>query len=234
MQYMETLAGIFVSLVMAVNTLAPNANLPQVLGTEDEATSSASNTQDRFEKRSDALENARKRREAALEEAKKRRENAIERAKDARDAFKEKLAKIKDERKQKVVENIDEGIANRNQKWVEQWNNVLGRLRELVTKIETNAQKLKTDGKDVSSVEAKVVSANSAIEAAQAAVDSQSGKTYVINISSEDNLGQAVSSVVQQFKSDVQVVIGTITAARTAVKDAFGALRSLHTEAKNE
>lgn len=231
---METLAGIFVSLVMAVNTLAPQANLPQVLGTEDEATSSASNTDSKFEKRSETLEAARARKLKALEDAKTRRENALERVKDAREKFKEKVTEIKDERKQKVVENIDDRIASHNQKWVDHWNNVLGRLRELVTKIETNAQKLQTKGKDISTVQSAVTAANSAIDSAQAAVDTQSGKTYVINITTEDNLGQAVSTVVQQFKSDVQTVIETIRTARGAVKDAFGALRALHTEVKDE
>jgi prefoldin subunit 5 len=205
------LAGIFVSLVMAANTLAPQANLPKVLGTEDEATSSA--VTDRIQKRSEALEAARE-----------KRLQALQRAKDAREQFKQRLETIKDERKQKVVENLDERIASQNQKWVEHWNNVLGRLTELVVKIE----------KDISSVTTAVSQANAAIATAQSAVTIQAGKTYIIDITTEDNLGQAVRTTIAQFHSDVKAVIETIRSARLAVQDAFQALRSLHTEVGNE
>ena len=232
---METLAGLFVSLVMAANTALPNANIAQFLGVQvtppsqmvlserDESTSSG-------KVRSDLFKNARERAEKALEDARQKRENAIARAKDAREQFRENLAEVKDQRKQQVIENIDQRIANHNEIWAQHWNNVLVRLRELVVKIESNAQKLADQGQDISTVETAVAAANTAIDSAQAAVTTQAAKVYTIDITDQDNLGQAVRTTISQFHSDVKIVLESIRSARQAVNDAFQALRLLHTQ----
>lgn len=234
---MEILAGVFVTLVTALSSVVPQANLPQVLGVAptyytsavlsetDESTQSATN---RFEKRSEALEAAKERRQEALEEAKLKRANALERAKDAREKFKTRLQTIKNERKQKTVEGIDQKIATHNTRWVNHWNEVLGRLREIVAKIQTNADRAEENGKDISGVENKIGAANAAIESAQAAVNTQAGKTYTISITSENNLREDVQPVIEQFKEDVKTVLESVKTARKAVQEAFKSLRDIH------
>ncbi|KKQ75150.1 MAG: hypothetical protein US96_C0016G0004 [Candidatus Woesebacteria bacterium GW2011_GWB1_38_5b] len=228
---METLAGIFVSLVLAANNLAPQANLSKVLGVQSSTyvlSETDENDQESSESGHITLEDVRSKRLKALEEAKKRHENALERVKDSRERFKERLEKIKDEHKHNVLENIDEKITEHNTRWVNHWNGVLDRLREVLVKIQTLTDRAEDTGKDVGAIKAKIAAANTAIESAQAAINMQASKTYVINISVESNLREDVEPVIQQFKLDVKTVLNSIKTARTAVHEAFKSLRDIH------
>ncbi|MFZ5932548.1 MAG: hypothetical protein ACOYT7_00460 [Patescibacteria group bacterium] len=243
---MESLASLFVSLVVVANSFFPKVGLPQRLGvnlgtssvlsedttSEVEAEAStpsgtSANLREALEARKNALEEARRERKEALERAREAREAAMDAAKTAREEFKERLREIRNERKRKVVERIDENIAKHNEKWVEHWNRVLSRLREILAKIQTRADKLAAVGKDVSKVNSAISAAESLIAEAQSAVDAQAGKTYVIEITDEETLGENVSRLVQDFRNDVKSVIEKVQAARKGVRDAFKELKAI-------
>lgn len=104
---MQMLASFFVSLVAALNTVIPQANLPKVLavGTEDAAT-----------------------RPAAVANIKLRRETI-------KAGLRVRLDALKDERKKKTVENLNEKLSMRQDNWVESWNKTLVRLKEVLAKL---------------------------------------------------------------------------------------------------
>lgn len=246
---METLATFFVGLVAFANSMAPQANLPQVLGVKvlgDEKVSTTSadvddgkdddvsvRSKDELIKRLEVLgeakkkvlEEARERRKKALEVTKKRKEKAQEEAREQRKEFKENLEELKDERKAKVVENIDEQLAAQNEKWVSHFNKILGRLSEILAKIQGRADELAGEGVDVTDVNAAIADAQAAIDAAQAAVDAQAGKVYIIEIADEENLGENVSEVIHELRADIAAVRDLVRTARKSVHGAFKALK---------
>lgn len=141
--------------------------------------------------------------------------------------FKANLQKIKDTRKQTIVSNISDRISNRNTLWVSHWNIVTKRLSTILDKIESRATEASTKGKDITSVTSAVASARTAIASAQSAIDTQSTKTYSIDLSNESNLGQSVRTTITTFQSDVKSVISQLNVARKAVQSAFVALKTV-------
>lgn len=244
---METLATFFVGVVAFANSMAPQANLPKVLGVRvmgDDtlvSTNSSDTNDDELDFRSrdqiknrltqvrenknNFLEEARERRKEKLEAAKKAREEALENAKERREEFKKHLEELKDERKQKIVEHLDERLASLNQKWVNHFNRILTRLTEILAKIQGRTDELAGNGADVTEVNTAISAANSAIDTAQAAVDGQAGKTYVIEITDEESLGENVSEVIHQFREDIAGVREVVRDAREAVRSAYKALK---------
>ncbi len=163
-----------------------------------------------------------------LEQERKSSESAVlEKRKEIETEFEDKLAEIKDEHKKEVTATIDKNISNHNQNWIQHWDEVLGRLTNILDKIKSRRDKAQAAGNDVSSVNAAIANAESALTAAQAAINNQSTKTYLINITTEDKLGPAVSSTVQTFKTDVKLVIDAINAARRTIQDAVKALQAI-------
>jgi len=247
------LATIFVTLVIFAHSVAPQANLPRVLGVnvsgdqEESQTSTGSGdtsgrSKEELRNRMLALGELRRdrylemlqTRNEATEEARLVRERTRERVQATREQFKEDLQELKDQKKAKVVANIDEIIVNRNERWVTHWNRVLTRLALILAKIEARRDNLAFEGKDASALTVTISQARSAIDAAQASVDAQAAKTYIIDIESEINLGQSVRSVVHQFKQDISAVVVKVKAARQAVQDAFKALKAVTGEEGSE
>jgi len=239
---MEALANLFVTLVTVANTVLPQANIPQVLGVkiaEDEVLDDRVSTepvpltlrleqQNEMKKRlREAQEEARKKREEIVNEFRERRQEALAELEKKREEFQLKLQEIKDERKQKIVENIDERLSSLNEKWVSHWNRVLSRLTEILAKITSRADALAAEGVDVSSVRSAVTVAEAAISAAQEAVNNQVGNTYVVDITSEENLGQDVKSVISDFHANIKSVWDKVKSARLAVGDALKVLKEV-------
>ena len=241
---MESLANLFVTLVTVAHAVFPQANIPQVLGVrvandtaaEDDSNSTSSplpsaflqEQQNEMKKRlREAQEEARKKREEVVNEFREKRQEALTELEKKREEFQLKLQEIKDERKQKIVENIDERLASLNEKWISHWNRVLSRLTEILAKITSRANALEAEGVDVSSVRSAVTVAEAAISAAQEAVNNQVSNTYVVDITSEENLGQDVKSVISDFHANIKSVWDKVKSARLAVGDALKVLKEV-------
>lgn len=158
-----------------------------------------------------------KRLEASREAAKKEFE-------DRKEEFKEKLAAIKDERKQKIVERVNTNCQNINVKRTGHMTERLDKLSTILTHVTSRAASASANGKDTSSVDAAVVTAQSSIADAQMAVAEQAGKTCEISITDEKNLKADVGATIKGLEADLKAVHEKVVAARKSVGDAIKAL----------
>ena len=127
----------------------------------------------------------------------------------------------------RVVELLDLRTDKMLERWVEHWNKVLSRLTELLAKIESRTDKAETAGHDVSTVRAAIAEAEAAIADAQNAVNELAGKTFVIEITDEQNLGHNVSDTIHAVREDLLAVREKVRLARQAILDALHALQAI-------
>lgn len=230
---MEVLAKLFVSLVTIANTVAPQVNLPQVLGVRIAQETSVVNVDTtsigslRSTRVSEAMEDARARRQAAIDEFQARRQVSKDEWEAKREEFKQKLTEIRDERKRSIVELIDLRIDKMVERWANHWNKVLTRLSEILAKVGTRADKAETAGHDVSAVRAAIAAAEAAIAAAQNAVNELAGKTFVIEITDEETLGQNVRETIHAARAEFVAAREKVREARQAVLDALHSLKAI-------
>lgn len=238
---MDALKALVVSIATFIGTTFSNTDLPNVLGTKispestvkrelsfdsEDSDSDGSTTEE--DKKRKSLEEAREEKKRHIQKINDKRREAIAERKEDREEFREKLKEIRDERKKEIVEKLDSHLVRVNDRWVSHWNNVLSRLREILAKISSRADTLEQNGKDVALVRTAYLAAETAINAAQDAVNAQAGKTYVIEITDEENLGQSVSSAIGALRSDLKNVKDKVKGAREKVHEAYKALAKVH------
>ena len=144
-----------------------------------------------------------------------------------REELKQRLDKIKDERKKQVVERIDGQMDALNDRLLKHYLNVLDKLSDVLVKISTRTDKAEERGVDVAAVRTAVDAANSAIVAARSAIETQSGKTYTIQISTEEGLKNDVGKARQALHKDLTAVRLVVKAAHEAVRQAAKTLAQL-------
>lgn len=132
-----------------------------------------------------------------------------------KEQFKLKIQTIKDEVKQQIVEKFAEKMNRVSQKRVEHWNRILARLSEILAFI---SGKLGADNPSV-------VIATEKLALAQAAVDAQEGKVYVINIGTESALKSNAGQAMSEEQQDLQTISKLVNDARKAVHDALRVLK---------
>src|SRR3989344_4281436 len=71
-----------------------------------------------------------------------------------REVLKERLKTIKDERKKQVVEKIDKSLDALNDRMTKHFLDVLEKLEDILVRISEKADKVESDGFDVSAVDA--------------------------------------------------------------------------------
>lgn len=140
----------------------------------------------------------------------------------AREEFKTKMVGIKDARKKAVATKIDGRINEINLKRTTQMTERLDRLTLILGKISTKEAALKTEGKTTTTLKADIAAAQTAIDAAKVAVDTQAAKDYVMTITTESVLKTSASTLVQQFMTDIKAVHAKVVAAQVAVAKAHG------------
>lgn len=119
-----------------------------------------------------------------------------------REEFKTRMQTIKDQRKKAVVERIDTKLSTINEKHTNRFTEVLGNLQLILDKV--------TD-KDTAA-------AQTAIDTARKAVETQAEKTYTIIITDEVNLKQNVGATTSQLRQDLTATHKAVIDARHAVK----------------
>ena len=143
------------------------------------------------------------------------------------------MEKIKDESKKKTVEKIDQQIDSLNSKMTQHFSGVLDKLGEMLIRISERADKASIErGLDVSSVRSAIEKANTVIASARLAIETQSGKTYVIKVTTEKTLKADVGKARQALGTDLTKVRDAVKAAQSAVKDAAVALAQLVVKTK--
>lgn len=136
----------------------------------------------------------------------------------AREDFKTKLAAIKDQRKQAIMANFDAKIDEINARRTSQMTEHITRLQRVLDNISTKAAALKSQGQNTTTVDADILAAQTALDAAKQAVLDQAAKDYVVTITA--NLRGGASSTMRQFIADLKATFQKILAAKTAVRKA--------------
>ena len=144
-----------------------------------------------------------------------------------REELKKRLEKVKDERKKQAVERIDKQMDELNDRLLKHYLNVLDKISDVLVRISERADKAEERGVDVAAVRTAIDKANSAISAARAAVETQSGKTYTIQVSTEEGLKNDVGRARQALHNDLAVVRLTVKAAHEAVRQVATTLAQL-------
>lgn len=160
-------------------------------------------------------------------EIKTKRIEAMQEMKTAREEFKQKLQSIGDTRKKNTVERIDTRLNNANQKHTDRLTDNLEKLSSVLERISSKAASLKAEGTDTSAVDTAITNAQVKIDAAEAAITAQAGKEYVITITDEASLRQAISPIVTQFRDDIKTTFQAVVDARAAVVEAARALKTI-------
>ena len=162
--------------------------------------------------------------EERKEELKARMEEKRQELKDQmeqrREELKQRLEKIKDERKKEVVERIAGQMDELNERLTNHYLDILEKLGGLLVRIAERADNAEERGIDVSAVRAAIDGANSAIANAKEAIEVQSGKTYAIEVTTEEELRNDVGRARQAFHDNMVSVREAVKAAHEAVRNA--------------
>lgn len=166
-------------------------------------------------------------RQSILERVAAKRQVASEAAKVKREAFQKRVAQIQDTKKKAIVERIDTRLQEINTKRTDQMAQFLERLEKILKKIETRTEKAKQKGLNVAKVETGIGEARTAINTAKTAVETQAGKSYTIEITSETGLKNAVGKTVSSLQKDLRNTHKLVTQAKQAVQKLFSLLREI-------
>lgn len=206
-----------------------NPVTPAILGEQDELRT-GNNTVVR-EIRKELMEDRREAmvvaREKFREEMKTRREEAREAFQEEREAFKEKLKTLRDKKKKEILVRVDAKMAELLKKRTDTMSRHLDKMTEILQKVIDRAAKARENGKDTTSVEVAIATAQSAIVAAQNAVALIAGNEYVVNITSELSLASDVGATRRQLSTDFRATHDTLVVARKAVSEAIRAMATV-------
>lgn len=195
-----------------------------------------------------AREMAKQKMETQREEAKQKMETARENAKTKmeakREEAKQRLSDIRDKKKQELALKLANQFEELNKKWTDNFTEQLGRLGEILLKIQERSDIAEGNGKDTTATNAAIQSATTAISTAQTAVTAQSAKTYVLDTSSvtttvattttngQDELMKGLRTQFQNlhktlFKDLFALRDGAMKDARKSVQDALQTLSQI-------
>ena len=139
-----------------------------------------------------------------------------------RERFRTRLGEIKDERKQRVVMKISDDLVMRNLKWTRHLSSALTRLSDILTKLETRANRIKLEkNADISAVTTAIADARSMISSLQEKIDIQAEAEYVIELGSGETLGQKVSEKINELREDIGLLREEVMKIKVAVQDVY-------------
>ncbi len=165
-------------------------------------------------------EQIQKEREAFKQKVESMRENLKTAIQSSREELKTKLQNIKDERKKAAVERIDKSLTDLNARMTTHYSNVLDQISDVLKRIVSRADKAQTSGLDVASVRTAITKAQTAIDAARAAVTAQVSKVYTLNVTTDATLKNVVGEARKALQGDLKKVGDAVKAAREAVRNA--------------
>lgn len=156
-------------------------------------------------------------------------------AKTRKESFEKKLSKISDSKKRTTVEQAQKRLEEINKKRTTQMAEFLARTETILAKVEARTAKAKAAGRDVTSVESAIASAKTAIATAKSAVDAQAGKTYIIQVSTDERgLKNAVGAAMKSLETDLRNTHKIVVDAKQAVQKVFSLIKSVKGEEQNE
>lgn len=172
-------------------------------------------------------QNIEERKKIIEEKVKQMREEKKAEIESKKEEFRKKLAEIKEERKRITTQNLSERINKSNQNKTEAELKHINALELILNKVElrTKTAQEKT-GKDLSSVINKINEIKAKIEEARNVVANQKSKEYVVNINTEETLGQDIRKVIQELRNDHKKIMEeTIKPIREEIRKALEMLK---------
>lgn len=144
--------------------------------------------------------------EALKQEFEAKREEAKTSFEAKREALKEKLSVIKDQNKQETVSRLNENINELNKKKTEEFSKVVAKLEGIWASIQNKASQAAANGAEVGFISEAQSQVDSLFSAAKDSLNQQAGKSYELNITTEDNLKTDIGQVRQTLESDLKAV----------------------------
>lgn len=194
-------------LFLAVNTTIPNPSMAPAL--QPRETEIRVQVQERLEQMRAVHEQKRQEIQERVLEAQQTWEQK-------REQFQERLQLIQDERKQETTQRLQNRLETNHKRWVNNWSIVLDRLSQILDRVELR--------EDADAVSELIAEARAQIQSAQDLLEAQSDNVYVIEIESEETLGQSVSATISDMRSDMEEARAAVLAAKEAVREVLNAL----------
>ena len=173
-------------------------------------------------------ETAMEKKENFKEKIMQKREGAIKANQERKDTFRTKLETITDEQKKTLLERIDTKITtlntNRTTRATEnitKLENVLARITELQTTLDSQ-------GVNTASLTASITQAEEAISEAKLAIETQAGKEYIIQITTETALKSSVGTLLRTLNQDLTAMYKSVMTAKQEVINAAQEAKNLN------
>jgi len=139
-----------------------------------------------------------------IERIRKERDEQIQ---SKQDQFREKLEEIRDQRRRSLAERLAENINKLNNNLSSRYNGFLNAKELVLDKIEIRFEKIEeARGIDLTSTQDSISDARNLINIARTEVISQSAKTYVVSIQSEETLRNDFKTVMEELKNDHKIL----------------------------
>ncbi len=187
---------------------------------------------EKIRERKDALSESemRKDHEDFATKLKNKREGIREEINTKREKLKNKLKNIKDTKKQEAVLRISDNINKINIKATDRISNFVKKLEDMLNIIKVLTNKVEAKGLDVSSARTAIANAESSIVNTKTLIDTQVGKTYTIDVTTESTLRETVKSVKENFKSDIENLHKEVKASHESVRNIMKILKNIKGE----
>ncbi len=165
-------------------------------------------------------------RQTFLQNIQAMRQNAQTQFAAERATFQQKLETIKDTRRKMLVDQIQTKLSSASANRTNTMLDNLQKLSTILENIQNRANEAKAIGKDTSSVDTAIATAQTAIQKAQTAVTAQVGKTYIIAITATTSaaLRNGANIATKQLSTDLMANYQLMLTAKQAVNQAYIAL----------
>jgi len=201
-------------ILLSVFAFALSVSRPQPVLGNDSTNSAKTNINSRIQNRIEETKEAREQKRIELQNKIQERKEELRTIREQkREEFQQKLQEIKDARKKKIVENLDRSYTNINNRWTTHFINVLARLTKILDKAKIRAENQKN-----SEALNSINDIYSQIDKVKTSVEEQAAKTYTIEITSEDKLGEAAKAVHSQLRNDLQALREQIKDIRESIR----------------
>lgn len=172
--------------------------------------------QQRIETRKDKIETRIASREAKIGE----RMEAVKTKMASREAaLKVKLEAFKDKKKAEVAERVNTNLNKINQNQTAEMLKHLGKMSELLDKIEARVNSGSPDVKDPTAAKSAITESRAKIAAAIDAVKAQAAKDYTLQITSESKVKSDAQALRNQLHADIQAIRKQVIDAKQSVSN---------------
>lgn len=153
-----------------------------------------------------------------------KRMEALTTAQPRREQFDEQLQTISDAQVVSVVQRLDDNFISINNSTTDRWTTALEQMSDMVDRAGSQAADLEESGMSTVALTSAISRAKTALTTAQAAVSTQAGKSYIVNITTEAALPASVRTMALQFGSDIRNTYASVSLAKQSVVQVMQAL----------